>query len=94
MIRNWRAKAKCLGDDPDKYMWDDGEFEDEVLARAERLCADCPVIKECFMDARMTINLTEMIELSGMLSRDKIGNHDPYPDILYTRGVIRGGKPF
>lgn len=87
MIRNWQPRAKCRGDDPSKYDWEDGDSAEEVRERARRLCEGCPVVAECLKDAMMTHNITAILRESRLSPRDE------EDDIVQTRGVIRGGIP-
>ncbi|MBS4102457.1 WhiB family transcriptional regulator [Tsukamurella paurometabola] len=87
MIRNWQPLAKCWGDDPSKYDWEDGDSQDETLARAKALCDGCPVLKECLKDALMPHNTT------AVLRESRLGPKDSIDDIVQTSGVIRGGVP-
>ena len=43
--QEWRRDAACLGHDPELFYPDDGD--DETRDQALRICAGCPVRKEC-----------------------------------------------
>lgn len=50
----WQERAKCWGDDPERFTLDDGPHEVPPRYRAgvaRDLCDGCPVIRECAADA-------------------------------------------
>lgn len=47
----WMTEAKCAGDDIERYSTDNLGTGPGVQAKARALCAGCPVIRECGIDA-------------------------------------------
>lgn len=52
----WRARAKCVGTDPELYVLDSGSgfvppSGTHRDRRARELCAGCPVVRACAYDA-------------------------------------------
>lgn len=47
----WMTEAKCAGDDVERYSTDNLDTGPGVQAKARALCAGCPVIRECAIDA-------------------------------------------
>lgn len=48
---DWMTEAKCAGDDIERYSTDRLGTGPGVQAKARKLCAGCPVMRECAIDA-------------------------------------------
>lgn len=91
----WLDYADCAGDDPLKWDLDHVEVED-VQAYARKVCADCPVIRECAAHA-----IDDRIEVGRIFNdvaetaNESLGIVDRVEaegvSTLAQTGVIRGG---
>ncbi len=80
----WRSKAKCVGDDPRKWDVENLPFFGKEKA-AEVLCAGCPVLQKCRVDAERVMWAEDFLPTS---SWDEVSRP------VRTSSVVRGGRIF